>query len=296
MISGVLRSSSGMTMDRRSASASRSCLGALKIIHIHDTLVATRGKQRSFVDEIRDRSGKSRTILRARTSASTSRAIGCAYEPEGSASPADCRAGTTTTVETSRTQRSGSSTSGRLVIRNHDDTGNALKTIHFYQKLAKGLLAFKITSTPAPHRAAGGRIDFVDEDDAWCLLLWPAQTYRNPRRANPTNISTKSDTKSRKTGTLASPAMALARASYPCRADQPSERPRNVTASLKPGRIAQEFNEFPLPLWLRRSQPHRRKWQRYSPTRRVSWPFDFPKENAHHLSTCIWRMKKPIRR
>ena len=65
-----------------------------------------------------------------------------------------------------------------------DDAFIGFKTIHFDQKLVQGLLTLIIATTETGTTVTTDGVDFVDEDDAWRILLGLLKHVAHPARAD----------------------------------------------------------------------------------------------------------------
>ncbi len=75
------------------------------------------------------------------------------------------------TVKTAWTQQRRIQHVGTVGRRNHDHAFATLETVHFDQQLVQGLLALVMPAAETGTAMTAHRIDFVDEDDAWRVLL-----------------------------------------------------------------------------------------------------------------------------
>ena len=149
-------------------------LGALEIVHIHQTLAAARRKQGRLIDEV----GQIRTGHAGGAAGQDIGAhIGChrylahVNQQNLLAAPDIRQADHHLAVETARAQKCGVKHVGPVGRGNHDHARGRLEAVHLDQQLVQRLFAFVVAATQACAALTADRVDLVDEDDAGRILL-----------------------------------------------------------------------------------------------------------------------------
>ena len=153
----------------------------------------------------------------------------------------------TTTWRSKRPGRSsaGSSTSGRLVAAMTMMPVVALEAVHLDQQLVQRLLALVVATAEAGAALAADGVDSSMKMMHGAFFLACSNMSRTRAAPTPTNISTKSEPRSRRTAPSARRRWPWRAASCRCRASRPSARPSDAAAELlELGRVAQEVDQF----------------------------------------------------
>ena len=87
-------------------------------------------------------------------------------------------------IEASRTKQSRIENVGTVGRGDDDDPFVALETVHLDEQLIEGLLALVMPSPEARTSVTPNRVNLVDEDDAWCMLLGLLEHVAHPRCAD----------------------------------------------------------------------------------------------------------------
>src|SRR5450631_2629375 len=150
------------------------------------------------------------------------------------------------TVEAARSQKRGIEHVRPVRGCNDDNSLVGLKAVHFDKQLIERLLAFIIAAAKARAAMPPDRVNFVDEDDAWRILLRLIEHVANPARAHADKHFHEIGSRYRKKRDIGLSryrprSQRLARAR---RADQ-QHTARNAAAEpLKFLRVAQEFDDL----------------------------------------------------
>ena len=87
-------------------------------------------------------------------------------------------------IESSRSQQRGIQNIRTVGCRNNNNPLIAFKTVHFDQHLVQRLLAFVVSTTQPGATMTPNSIQFVNKDNAGCLLLCLIEHVANARRAH----------------------------------------------------------------------------------------------------------------
>ena len=162
-------------------------LGALEFAHRHRTLVAARGEQGRLVHEVRQiRAGKAGRAARNYVGLHivAERHLAHMHFQDLFAAAHVGQRHDHLPVKPAGPQQRGIEHVGAIGRGNDDDAFVALEAIHFYEQLVQRLLALVVTTAKARAAMATDRVDFVDKDDAGCVLLSLFEHVAHPRGAH----------------------------------------------------------------------------------------------------------------
>ena len=149
-------------------------LGALELLHGHRALVAARREQGGLVHQVREIGAR-----KARGAARDDRGLDVVAERHLAhvhfedlfAAAHIGQRHHDLAVETARPQQRRVQHVRSIGGGDDDDAFVALEAVHFHQQLVQRLLALIVAAAQARAPVPAHRVDFVDENDAWGMLL-----------------------------------------------------------------------------------------------------------------------------
>ncbi len=162
-------------------------LGFFQVIHVDQAFVGTRGKQRGLVHQVGQ-------VSSGKPGGAAGDNTWLDIIPRWHLAQVHLENLLTTThirqrydhlpVKTARTQQSGIQHIRPVSRSNDDDALVTFKTVHLDQQLVEGLLALIVTAAETRTAMTTDRIDFVDKDNARCMLLGLLEHVAHARCAN----------------------------------------------------------------------------------------------------------------
>src|SRR6266436_6029978 len=149
-------------------------LGHFKIVHRHELSTLPRGPQSRFVHQVRQvGAGKTRRAARddRKIHVIRKRNLACVY-PKNLFAALYVGAGHNhAPVKTPGAKQRRIQNVGTVRRRDQDHAFVRFKSIHFHQQRVQRLFALVVSPAEARSAMPPDRVDFVDEDDAGCILL-----------------------------------------------------------------------------------------------------------------------------
>jgi hypothetical protein len=162
-------------------------LGALKVVHIHQALVAAGRKQSRFINQISQiRTSKSGATSRENHRIDVGRDGYLTHvHAKNLLSPANVRQRNNhLTIKAAGAEQRRIKNVRPVGCRNHDNAGNAFKAVHLDEQLVECLLPFIISAAKTCTTLTTDSINFINEDNARSLLLCLLEHIPNTRSSD----------------------------------------------------------------------------------------------------------------
>ena len=149
-------------------------LGVLELGHVHDFLIAARGEERRFINEVREigsREARGRFRESRDFDVWTHGNLAEMNLEDPFASPHVGTIDDNPAVEAARTKERRIEHVGTVGRGDEDDALGAFEPVHFDEQLIQSLFALVVTAAETGAAMTTDRVDLVDEDDAGRALL-----------------------------------------------------------------------------------------------------------------------------